>query len=191
MKKGYNLLLRLFDIPKIIKVRFQKKLFAEIGKGVSIGYDCDFICSHIHIGDHVHIGSYASFMASIAHIYIGNYVTMGPNISIRGGDHRIDLVGKHIYEIKEKEKLLDNDKDVLIDDGVWIGCNVTILKGVHIKKGAVIAAGSIVTKSVPPYAIVGGNPAKVIKFRFNELQIVKHEKELKERLIIKLKRKKE
>ena len=65
-----------------------------------------------------------------------------------------------------QENLLENDKDVLIDDGVWIGCNVTILKGVHINKGAIIAAGSIVTKSVPHYAIVGGNPAKVIKFRF-------------------------
>ena len=184
MNKLYKFILRLFDIPKIIKARVQKKLFAKCGKNVTIGYNCDFVCSHIHIGHHVHIGSYASFMASIAHIYIGNYVTMGPNVSRRGGDHRIDLIGKHIYEIKENEKLLENDKDVLIDDGVWIGCNVTILKGVHIKKGAVIAAGSIVTKSVPPYAIVGGNPAKVIKFRFNELQIQEHEQELKDRLII-------
>lgn len=75
----------------------------------------------------------------------------------------------------------ENDKDVIIEDGVWVGCNVTILKGVHIGKGSVIAAGSIVTKDVPPYSIVGGNPAKVIKFRFTEEQIKEHERILNER----------
>lgn len=99
----------------------------------------------------------------------------------KGGDHRIDLIGKHIYEIGEDEKLPENDKDVIIEDGVWCGCNVTILKGCHIGKGAVVAAGSVVTKDVPPYAIVGGNPAKVIKFRFTEEQIKEHERILKER----------
>ena len=96
MKKLNRIILRLFDIPKILRARVQKKLFAECGENVSLGYDCDFIYSNIHLGHHVHIGSYASFMASIAHIYIGNYVTMGPNVSIRGGDHRIDFIGKHI-----------------------------------------------------------------------------------------------
>jgi len=181
MREFYKLLLRLFDIPQIIKSKIQKKLFFQCGENVSIGYNCDFFYSNIYVGHHVHIGSYASFYASIAHIYIGNYVTFGPNVTIRGGDHRTDLMGKHIYEVNEKEKLAENDKDVIIGEGVWIGCNVTILKGVHIERGAIVAAGSVVTKSVPAYAIIGGNPAKVIKYRFNDVQIQQHEKKLMER----------
>ncbi len=93
----------------------------------------------------------------------------------------MDLIGKHIYEIGEDEKLPENDIDVFVGDGVWCGCNVTILKGCHIGRGAVIAAGSVVTKDVPPYAIVGGNPAKLIKYRFSEEQILEHERVLEER----------
>lgn len=105
----------------------------------------------------------------------------GPNCTIRGGDHRTDVLGKHIYEVSDLEKLPENDKDVHIEDGVWCGCNVIILKGVTIGRGAVVAAGSVVTKDVPPYAVVGGIPAKIIKYRFTEDEIIKHEQLLKTR----------
>ena len=59
----------------------------------------------------------------------------------------------------------------MVDNDVWIGYGATILSGVHIGQGAVIAAGAVVTKDVPPYAIVGGVPAKVIKYRFEESTI--------------------
>ena len=176
-----KLVSKLYSKVHSYRSSYQLSQFAEKGCNVHIGYGADLIPSHIHCGHHVHIGPHASFMASIAHIYIGNYVTFGPNVTIRGGDHRIDIIGKHIYEIGEDEKLPENDKDVIIEDGVWCGCNVTILKGVRIGKGAVVAAGSVVTKDVPSYSIVGGNPAKVIKYRFTEEQIKEHEKILKER----------
>ena len=77
----------------------QKRGLAECGSNVYLGPFCDLIPSHIHCGHHVHIGPHASFIASIAHIYIGNYVMFGPNVTIRGGNHRIDIIGKHIYEV--------------------------------------------------------------------------------------------
>lgn len=83
------------------------------------------------------------------------------------------------------EKLPQNDAPVVIEDDVWCGANVTILKGVTIGRGAVIAAGAVVTKSCPPYSIVGGVPAKILKYRFNKEQILQHENTLypiKERL---------
>lgn len=160
----------------------QLKQFAECGSHVHVGQYCDFVPSHIHCGHHVHIGPHASFIASIAHIYIGNYVMFGPNVTIRGGNHRIDILGKHIYEVKEDEKLPENDQDVVVEDGVWVGCNVTILKGVKVGRGAVVAAGAVVTKNVPPYSIVGGNPAKVLKERFSADEIIKHEEMLIRRL---------
>lgn len=86
--------------------------------------------------------------------------------------------------MKWGDKLPENDQDVIIEDGVWIGCNVTILKGVTIGRGAVVGAGSLVTKDVPPYAIAVGNPAKVIKSRFTADQIEEHETILKKRGLI-------
>jgi virginiamycin A acetyltransferase len=61
--------------------------------------------------------------------------------------------------------------DIVIENDVWIGANSTIMSGITIHNGAIIAAGSTVTKDVPPYAIVAGNPGKVVKYRFNRKQI--------------------
>ena len=66
------------------------------------------------------------------------------------------------------EKLPENDQDVVFEGDNWIGANVTILKGVTIGEGAVIAAGSVVNKVVPSYSVVGGVPARVIRMRFTE-----------------------
>ena len=177
----YKIVTYLNSVWHTMIAREQKAQFAECGSDVGVGHYCDFIPSHIHCGHHVQIGQRASFIASIAHIYIGNYVMFGPNVTIRGGNHRTDVIGKHIREVREADKLPENDQDVHIEDGVWVGCNVTILKGVTVGKGAVVAAGAVVTKNVPPYAIVGGNPAKVIRYRFTPEQIEQHEKILEER----------
>ena len=174
IKKISELLIRIIDEPKIIRAHLQKKLLADCGIDVSIGLDCDFFYSHVHVGNHVFIGDKASFIASISHIRIGNDVMFGPNVTIRGGNHRIDEIGKLLYS--EHDKLIENDKDVIIENDVWVGCNVTILKGVVIGHGAVIGAGSVVTKSIPSYAIAVGNPAKVIKYRLTSEEINEHEK---------------
>ena len=100
----------------------------------------------------------------------------GPKPTIITGDHRIDLIGKHIINITDEEKLPDQDLPVIIEDGVWCGANITILKGVTIGRGSVVAAGAVVTKSCPPYSIIGGIPAKVIRMRFTEEEIERHER---------------
>lgn len=176
-----KILLRLYEYTLCARADLQLSQFAEHGNNVSVGKFCDFIPSHIHCGHHVSIGPHASFMASKAHIYIGNYIAFGPFVTIRGGNHRTDLIGRHIIEVRGDDKLPENDQDIYIEDGVWVGCNAVILKGVRVGRGAVVGAGAVVTKDVPPYAIVGGNPAKVIKFRFTEEEIQEHERILKER----------
>lgn len=81
-----------------------------------------------------------------------------------------------------EEKFIDGvnryDQPVVIEDEVWCGANVTILKGVTLGRGSVVAAGAVVTKSFPPYSIIGGVPAKLLKMRFTPEEIEMHERKL-------------
>lgn len=83
-----------------------------------------------------------------------------------------------VSDITEKNKPSGYDHDVIIEKDVWIGSNVTILEGLTIGRGSTVAAGAVVNKNVPPYSIVGGVPAKVIKFYWSVEQILEHEKNL-------------
>lgn len=104
-------------------------------------------------------------------VIIGNFCSIANNVCfLINNDHRTDVLST--YPIKSKlfgeESECVTKGDIIIDDDVWIGSNVTILSGVHVGQGAVIATGAVVTKDIPPYAIAGGIPAKVIKYRYPE-----------------------
>lgn len=135
----------------------------------------EFLYKNISIGNNVFVGSGASFIASISHINIGDNTFFGPNVTIRGGNHSSHIVGKLMSNYTVEDKLSTDDEPVNIDEDVWVGTGVIILKGVQVGRGAIIAAGAVVTKNVPPYAIVGGIPAKVIRFRWSAEDILKHE----------------
>lgn len=129
---------------------------------------------NMSIGDYTSIPKGSTFYCTEAPLTIGNKVIFGPAPTIITGDHRIDAIGKFI--IDSNEKLPENDAPVIIEDDVWCGSHVTILKGVTIGRGSVVAAGAIVTKSCPPYSIIGGIPAKILKYRFTIDEILEHEK---------------
>lgn len=126
------------------------------------------------LGNNVSIPRFAHIFCTDAPLTIGNNVIFGPAPTIVTGDHRIDVIGKPIF--LSYDKLPENDAPVIIEDDVWIGAHVTILKGVTIGRGSVVAAGGIVNKSTPPYSISGGVPARVIKFRFTVEEILEHER---------------
>lgn len=93
------------------------------------------------------------------------------------GSHE-SLVGKWFRDVTDDEKSSDSDKDVIVEEDVWIASNVTLLAGVTVGRGAAIGSGSVVRKSVPPYAMVMGNPAKVVGFKFTPDEVIEHEKKL-------------
>lgn len=103
---------------------------------------------------------------------IGHFCSIASGVVfILNADHRIDTISTYPFKVK----CLQTDKceavskgDIVVDDDVWIGQNAIILSGVHVGQGAVVAAGAIVTKDIPPYAVVGGNPARIIKYRFSD-----------------------
>ncbi len=135
---------------------------------------------NLSVGDGTSIPKGSTFYCTNAALTIGKKVVFGPKPTIITGDHRIDVIGKHLIDVTEAEKLPENDLPVVIGDGVWCGANVTILKGVTLGRGSIVAAGAVVTKSFPPYSIIGGIPAKLIKMRFTEAEIAEHERLLNE-----------
>lgn len=133
----------------------------------------------ISLGDDVFIGERSMFYGAVKGIRIGNKVMFGPAVTILGGDHRFDVIGQYMWDVTEK--LAENDQEVVIDDDVWVGAGAIILKGVHIGRGSVIGAGSIVTRSIPPYSIYTGSPAPRVRERWNSEQITAHNTLLRRR----------
>lgn len=153
---------------------FVRNSFARCGNNVHFSpLNSDFTYNSISIGDNVYIGPHAIFR-SIERIEIGSNVLFGPRVTIVGGDHNYREIGKYMFEVKQKRD--GDDLPVVIESDTWIGCNSIILKGVTIGHGAIVGARSVVTKDVPPYAIVGGNPAKIIRYRWDEDTIQVHER---------------
>ena len=107
-----------------------KHSFAECGKDSHIESGGDFFpLSNIHIGNHASIGVNARFWTTRAQIYIEDYALFGPGVTIITGDHRKDVIGKHIIELTDADKTAEDDQDVVIGKGAWIGAGAIILTG--------------------------------------------------------------
>lgn len=121
-------------------------------------------CFCVHIGTASSVGAHVNMILDMNHDY--NSVYQGIIVAYVDGNDGREGNGQMLSRIRRKGQ-------ILIGNDVWIGNDVTILGGVRIGNGAVVAAGSVVVKDVPPYAIVGGNPAKVIRYRFSQETIQK------------------
>ena len=137
---------------------------------------------NIQTEDNINIGSGATLFTTGAKLIIKQHFVSGPNLTIITGDH-MPIVGCFVDTVSAADKARfdvnhECDQDVVIEEDVWCGVNVTILKGVTIGRGSIIAAGAVVTKSIPPYSIAGGVPAKPLKTRWTLEQIMEHEKVL-------------
>ena len=104
------------------------------------------------------------------------------NLCVCPGNHA-SLIGKFKHDVTDamKDELFPDgryDKDIVVEEDVWMGINVTLLNGAHIGRGAILGAGCVVTGEIPPYAIAVGNPCQVKRFLFTPEEIIKHENEL-------------
>jgi acetyltransferase-like isoleucine patch superfamily enzyme len=135
------------DILKIMQPHkenyFEENIYIGNAKNLTIGEYC-------HINENV-------FMQGVK---VGDYVMIAPNVAILSSIHKHDLVDFPMIMQGE-----ENNLNPTIEDDVWIGRNVVIMPGISIGKGSIVGAGSVVTKDIEPYSMVGGVPAKLIKKR--------------------------
>ena len=180
LKKLSSLLERLQGFSEREKEEKLRRSFAYCGEDVH--WSKNFITngnSHMYIGDHTLIGPNCVFYAAMADLKIGKYVMISPNVTMITGEHRTDVVGEYMRNLTNEQKLPENDQPITIEDDVWIGSNVTILKGTVIGRGSVIHAGAVVSGNVKPYTIYISNKLKVK--RFNDEEIAEHEAMLREK----------
>ncbi len=159
-----------WKIIRDLKTKYYGRQVLKNAKSIGIGFGCGgYSCvnKYTTIGDYSHFNG--MFINGGGNVHIGSYFHSGSECMIIARNHDYDN-GTHIpYGMEYIEK------DVIIDDFVWFGRRVTVLPGTHIGEGAIIQAGAVVHGEIPPYAIAGGNPAKVFKYRD-----IEHFKKLKE-----------
>lgn len=123
--------------------------------------------------------SYVGYDCEIANCRIGAFCSIANRVIIGGARHPLNWVSTSpvFYDVDGGTGLhlgnLETDKpaETILENDIWIGSRAILMQGIHVGTGAVIGAGAVVTKDVPPYAIVAGSPAKIIRFRFNESTI--------------------
>jgi len=156
----------LIRCSKVGKMVFSKGRPRITNKGTLIIGSYNSIWSNIsntrfsaHPGGYLEIGSHnyinGAFISASSRVILGNNIKIGPQTMIMDSDFHD--ISDHNNEGQSAE--------IIIEDDVWLGARCTILKGVHIGKGAVVGIGAVVTKDVPAFAIVGGIPAKIIKIK--------------------------
>ncbi|MDR9765630.1 DapH/DapD/GlmU-related protein [Shewanella baltica] len=139
------------------RVEYLKTRCNHIGTGVTILNDVSFSgYSNIELGDNVYVGKGTFILAENSKVTIGNNVLIAPGVKINSRNH---IYSNPLVLINQQGHL---GKDIIIEDDVWIASNAIILAGVKVGKGAVVAAGAVVTNNIKPYTIVGGIPAKYI-----------------------------
>ncbi len=152
-------------------------------------YEAPCVChAYFHAGVPFRLGAFSGIVGGVVHAVVGRYCSIAPGSTIAPGDHPLDRLTTswvgYLPDYRGWRKRVHGDAVVpappaphvahqaaTIGNDVWIGSQVFVRGGVTIGDGAVVAAGSVVVKDVPPYAIVGGNPARVLRMRFDDISI--------------------
>jgi acetyltransferase-like isoleucine patch superfamily enzyme len=156
---------------KVLRRKIKRTLFGASEKAF---YTKDILGDRYTVGDFTYGKPRVITLNEGTSLKIGRYCSIAANVTIfLGSEHRTDWVSTYPFPAlwEDARSILGHPLskgDVVIGNDVWIGYNVTILSGVTIGDGASIGACSVVTRDVPPYAVVAGNPAQIIRYRFKE-----------------------
>lgn len=179
MIKSGELAMKTYILTKLNKIKrrfFKPKQLDPIPEGKVLALEAEKIMKgNVTIGDwtYVSVGSKVYSWTPNDKVTIGKFCSIADDVKILpGGNHQlVDRVSTYPFKAKMLEQGLLDDiatkGNVTIGNDVWIGTNVVILSGVNIGNGAIVGAGAVISKDVPDYAIVVGNPGKIVKFRFS------------------------
>lgn len=162
----------------IILYRFNKK-WRSINKHNRTNVSNLFNYQQVEVGKGTYGNLYVLSHGTDSKLKIGHYCSIAPKVSfVLQSDHCLHRFSTFPFKVMggvSKYEAISKG-DIIIDDDVWIGIGSTILSGVHIERGAVIGAGSIITHDIPPYAVVVGSPGRVIGYRFDPkiIEILMH-----------------
>lgn len=147
--------------------------YASIGEHCNLGFDSTMVPSNIYMDDYSRIQNHLNFISHKGKLIVKKYAAIGSGCIIIPGDH-VPTVGVPQY-LAGRLHINDIDGEIVIGEDAWVGAGTILLSHCKIGRGAVVAAGAVVSKYVPPYAVVAGVPAKIVATRFSVEQIFEHE----------------
>jgi len=174
-----NVIVRASQLDGKVTIRNNSKIVNSVFSGnISVGEHCKVL--NAKLSGEVHLGRYTSIAgegttisSQFNEIEIGNFCSIASNCTMLEFNHPISklstfYINKHVFNEDSPANDRESKGPIKIGNDVWIGANVVILSGVKIGNGAIIGSNSVLTKDIPEYAVVGGVPAKLIKYRFED-----------------------
>ena len=182
MKSLFKLIVKLCSLFRRFRIKYinrplYKSCLGYCGKNVDLRLDKNpGSLSRVYMYDNTNIYHDFRFISVTGKFIMMKNSGAAAGLTVITGNHQREL-GVFLKDISGNHES-DIEKDIIVEDDVWLGSNVTLLSGAYIGRGAIVGAGSVVRTKVPPYAIVSGNPAKVMGFSFDPNQILEHELKL-------------
>lgn len=172
-KEGQHIWSRL---KKVNYTNMHPDTYASFGKYCELGFDQTTVPNNVYLEDYCRIQDHLNFISYKGKLKVKKYAAIGAGCIIIPGDH-VPTVGVPQY-LAGKLHINDVDGEIVVGEDAWVGAGTILLSHCQIGRGAVVAAGAVVSKPVPPYAVVAGIPAKIIATRFTIEQILEHESTL-------------
>lgn len=164
---------RAFIMPS-----FYKLWLSSYGKNVILRGPLNYISLRkVTLGDNTAIMPHFSMISAGGHFIMKRNSGTAKNLLVITGNHE-RILGEPVVKKGGTGRDIDEEDDIIVEEDVWIGANVTLCHGAHLSRGTTVGAGSVVRSKTPPYAIVIGNPAKIVGFNYTPDEIIEHEKKI-------------
>ncbi len=155
------------------KLKYPREDFGKIGLHCKIGYDCTLVPKNMFLDDYVVIQNRVNFVSSDGKLIVKKYSVISTECIIIPGTH-LAAPGIPFY-FQTIAHYGDESSSIEIDEDCWVGAACVLLQKAKLGRGCVVAAGSVVTKPFPPYAVIAGVPAKIIGVKFSKEDLMRHE----------------
>lgn len=153
----------------------KRKYYAKSGKFTQLYAPLMLNPQHVELGEHTRVQPFCKVISAGGKVIVKKFSAVGAGCTFIPGSH-VPTVG--LPQFLSFSHINDVATNIVIEEDAWVGSETTLLSKAHVGRGAVVGAGSLITKEIPPYAVVAGSPARIMAVRFSPEQILEHEKSL-------------